>query len=511
MMNSQNFSRPFTSVFEPVTPIFKVNGLVGSAASGLNANTPVGWTLGGASVIQWVNNGVQKYWKLTPDGSGSVPRYVTTPSQSYNLNMGANGGLTYVIVARMNSTASTSITGGMFGPGSGMPGLLQLTPYWNSCSMCYSTYTNGSFQQSITVNKNKFMVFTLVYNNSPASATYYMDGRANTSIMNPGYGPFTDIVTTTGSFFTFRAPSGTVASDTDVMYAAFYDRPLTPNQVKSIYNSIAPVLEIGTIAPLYINPFVFSAIVPPSAPKIEFNALNYTQGNGQSYAAGATGWNSNGVQNIYWSVDSNGRRFINFNQNYATLTKSFTNAVNMTTNGGYSFACVLRINSVSGGGWLNLMNTPFGNLYYNIFYQDNGGSFPVFITKFMTAYSVPAGQSPFDCVSADVNVLGNQIGKCILVHYVCSGTTGTAYINGVQVGQKTGMVALGAGGNFASFSYNASLGINHTNLDAGAVVNSSVDYMYAGFWDRAISGAEILAMYNSVSMYLDSGQNLVSI
>ena len=100
MLSSFNsFTRRFTSVFEPVTPVCSLNALAIDAASGSSV-VPVEWSLFSGS-IPFVNDGIRKYFRFPLSATASAFRFNIANRQ---INYATNGGMTHIVVVRLNST-----------------------------------------------------------------------------------------------------------------------------------------------------------------------------------------------------------------------------------------------------------------------------------------------------------------------------------------------------------------------------------------------------------------------
>lgn len=493
MLAQQNFSRAFTTVFEPFTPIRSINALAMTEQSGENVPPP-GWSVSTGSV-PFINNGVQKYWKLRTDTSGLVHR-MSSPVGSYTANFGTNGGMTYVVVARMNSTSATSINGSLFG-GTAVGGI---TPYYGSSAMVYAINQEGAFPQSQTVNKNKFMVFTYVFTNQGQLNTYYVDGFQGVSRTTTLTARVNTVSSATAQF-NLRVPSATVASDTDVMYACLYDRPLTPSQVRRIFNSFAPVLEHGTISPVFAPPATqFTSIAQPAGALFVFNAYLYSATNGQSYAPGSSGWIANNVATPTFGVDALDRRFVNIGTNFSRLEKSFTVNSAMSTNGGYSFVMMMRINSRTPTGQSPLFSVGLAELFLNLKYTQifQGSLLELTNMYHLASYSPLGGQIPTDSVSTTTDNV--PLSKFFLLCITQSGTTSRLFINNQVFATRLSGITPVSGMDRTGYTTVAHLGLNHT--DAVNPVNN-VDISYASFFDRPLNTTELNNLFNSVSMIVD--------
>jgi hypothetical protein len=425
------------------------------------------------------------------------------------INYGDGNGATYILVVRLNATnlpmgsiMTTSLIAHVPNPGS-ITGLmpiqaingdtvLPLGPAGNTKAVCPHRTT--------TIGKNRFIFVAHTLTNGATTPTVvtYLDGK-RIGVTTSGFTNLTNITTASTAYTSCRNGStgGGGTLDHDLMYYAHYSRPLSDNDIKRVFNSIAPVME--TAAPLYTTVTPFTSISVPSAPLFEFNAYGYTQTNGQSYVAGTSGWNSNGVQSLNWAVDGIGRRYLNFNMNNATLTKSYTVSSSMFTNQGYSFVLLVRLNQFTNGGVDTLFSTALANFYLNYEYIliTNQLAVPSFL--YLTASSTLGGQQEFVDM-ASLGATSFQTNKFMLLTYVVSGSVASIYINNVRMTFKT-VTPVGSGGNQASFATSATIGLQHQNIFGP--VTDNVDVSYMSFYDRPLSTTEMTTLYNSVAMLLD--------
>ena len=494
MLSSFNsFSRKFTSVYEPVTPICVLNPQ--TVSSGL----PTGWTLNSGGV-NFVNEGTRKYYKFPMNqGQGVIDR-VQFNIPNVVMNYGTNGGYTHILAVRLNSTNNPLISQGTV-PAlvvqSGVPGFAGISTV-NSGATCLLVGANGSScpNVSTTLGKNKFFFIAHSLDNSTGQLYSYFEGKL---YYVSAYTPAQNGTTSSGAYISVKTAWNLGASygvDCDVLYFAHYDRPLSQNDIKKVFNSIAPLLEIGTESPLFTTATSFSALNVPSTPLFEFNAFNYTQTNGQSYLAGTTGWNANAVQNLYWGVDTIGRRYINFNQNFASITKNYTVNSAMYTNQGYTVAMILRVNNFTNGGKNALFTTGLTTFYLNDEYI-TGTTLVTDNFNYLCAVSSIGGQT--DTNTAYLAPTSFSLNKFMLVCYVMSGSTASVYINNKRMSQKT--VPTLTGGDTTGLATSATLGLSHNNV-FGTPTNS-VDFMYASFYDRALTTTEMTSLFNSCNMLLD--------
>ena len=394
-----SFTRRFTSVFEPVTPVCSLNALAINSASAGSGVIPPGWTLFSGSIIPFVNDGIRKYFRYPISTTLAAFRTLLANRQ---INYATNGGMTHIMVVRMNASsnpATQTVSGAMILPTFSVCPPVNALVNGGTCVL-----GTGNAPQcpsgAITFGKNRFIFIAHTLTNGATSPTVvtYLDG-IRFGVTTSGYTNMTNVTTgATDSIGSRNIPNVTgtgVALDYDLMYFAHYDRPLSDNDIKRVFNSIAPVME--TAAPLYTTVTPFTSISVPSAPLFEFNAYGYTQTNGQSYVAGTSGWVGNGVQSLNWSVDGVGRRYLNFNTNNATLTKSYTVSSSMFTNQGYSFVLLVRLNQFTNGGQNALFSTALAKFYLNYEYSSSSsGQFVVPTFLYLTASSTLGGQQNAD-------------------------------------------------------------------------------------------------------------------
>ena len=497
-----SFTRRFTSVFEPVTPVCSLNALAISSPSGPSV-VPSGWTLF-SGTVSFINDGIRKYFRFPSDVVENVLRF---NQPNVMINYGDGNGATYILVVRLNATnvpigtiMTSSLIAHVPNPGS-ITGLmpiqaingdavLPLGPAGNTKAVCPHRTT--------TIGKNRFIFVAHTLTNGATTPTVvtYLDGK-RIGVTTSGFTNLTNITTASTAYTSCRNgfTGGGATLDHDLMYYAHYSRPLSDNDIKRVFNSIAPVME--TAAPLYTTVTPFTSISVPSAPLFEFNAFGYTQTNGQSYVAGTSGWVGNGVQSLNWSVDGVGRRYLNFNTNNATLTKSYTVSSSMFTNQGYSFVLLVRLNQFTNGGQNALFSTALAKFYLNYEYSSSSsGQFVVPTFLYLTASSTLGGQQNADM--ADTSSF--QTNKFMLLSYVVSGSVASIYINNVRMTFKT-VTPVGSGGNQASFATTATIGLQHQGV-LGPVTNN-IDVSYMSFHDRPLNTTEMTTLYNSVAMLLD--------
>ena len=294
--------------------------------------------------------------------------------------------------------------------------------------------------------------------------------------------------------FTIRNPIRAF-SNFDVIYHATYDIALTPNQVKLIHNSVAPLLDLGAPGPALAYGSTFSAFTVPSGPIVQFNANDYTLNNGAVW--GASGWAATRTQQINMSVDGGGRKFLSFYKNGASISKNFTVNTLMDTNKGSTIAVLMRINSSSSEPVTNIPIVNVSGL--NTFYLTY--PYPLGSSSKLLAYDTNAfsPQRPDQCYSPPIDTFNSYLGRFCLFVYTWSNTTTSLYVNNVQVGQASLGTGVYTYGDQASFITAFQIGI----LNATVIGDNSVDVSYVGFWDRAITQTEMTNLYNSCSMLTD--------
>jgi hypothetical protein len=494
-----SFSRIFTAVYEPVTPICVLNPQ--TVSSGL----PAGWALS-TGAVNFANEGTRKYCRFPMTPGATVADRIQYSIPSTPINYGTNGGMTYILVVRMNSTNALygspgNIPVSMVSP-QGISGMQNITPSYNGGACVFGAPANGYVYPSptIMIGKNKFHFIAHTVNNSTSQIVNYFEGKRYGALSTTN---LTNITSTATAFFTIKTTWGfglTTGIDYDMLYFAHYDRPLSENDIKRVYNSIAPLMG-NTVSPLFTTATPFSSLNRPSSPLFEFNAFNYTQTNGQSYAAGTSGWVANTVQNLYWGVDGLGRRYLNFNQNFAGISKDYTVNSSMYTNQGYTVAMILRVNSFTNGGQNCLFSSGLANFYLNNQYTASsaGGALVSDNFNYLCAVSSIGGQT--DANTVYLAPTSFSLNKFMLVCYVVSGSTASVYINNVRMSQRT--IPTLTGGNATGLATSATLGLSHNNAGLGVVPLDSVDFMYASFYDRALTTTEMTTLFNSCSMLLD--------
>lgn len=252
MSSFNSFSRKFTSVYEPVTPLCSLNPQ--TVSSGL----PSGWTLSTGN-INFTNDGIRKYYRfpMTP-GMTVLDRFVYNYPNTA-INYGTNGGMTVILAVRINSTNHPLLLQGNLNVTQlmiGAPASANWTSVFGAyngraCFLGGATNPSTSPNGNLMVGKNKFHFIAHVITNSTSQLTTYFEGNRF------GSGSITNVnnVTTsaTGAFSarTCWGFGGTYGIDYDLMYYAHYDRPLSDNDIKRVFNSISPLMEIGTVSPLF--------------------------------------------------------------------------------------------------------------------------------------------------------------------------------------------------------------------------------------------------------------------
>ena len=220
--------------------------------------------------------------------------------------------------------------------------------------------------------------------------------------------------------------------------------------MRGIYNSIAPLLDVGPSAPLYSITSAFSSLVLPASPIIAFNAYDYTTlTNGASWVNGGS-WFASPVQPLKFYIDTSGRKYINFSSPGAQLTKVYTITTNMWGNSGLSFAFLMRINSLGpNDSPNNLFNT--GVCTYEL--TKNLGA----TTKYLYGFTSAGGETSSTGYGVPIATLNTYIGSFMLVVQTQSGSTTSTYLNASLVGQQTG-TSINTGGNVSGLITSCNIG-----------------------------------------------------
>lgn len=471
-----SFTPQFSSVYEPVTPICSLNTML------ISSGLPTGWVLQ-SGTVNFATDGIRKYMNYPAGGVGFL-----TTSATKTYYTGTNSGASSVFVIRFNNLgpiSSIALSGKV-----SSSTLDPLTTYlfFNS----YVMSQGGSFKgipPSILSGRNQFVC--VVYTWNKTSGSCYLNG------VNIGTNTITAQTSKTfvdgASKFTVKNALSTTTANFDVIYYGAYDVELSQNQVSRIYNSVAPLLDLGAPAPQITFSSTFTSFTAPTSPIVQFSVYDYALTNGATFSS----WNNSGVQPMNMSVDGQGRKFLSFYTVGSSITKNFTVNTQLYTNQASTVAMVMRINQSSNelSNPLALFNLSGINTFYLSYPYPFGSCSKLF------GFDATDGQTAGDAYAPPVNTVSNYIGRFALFVYIWNGTYSALYINNVFIGQAHLGSGFNSSGDKTSFLTSCQIGLINQNL-MGA---NSVDITYAGFWDRAINASEMNTLYTSCNMLLDLG------
>jgi hypothetical protein len=452
---------------------------------------PTGWTKIGT--IPFVSDGIRNYYQFGP----------TTTTQTFQssgvgqvLKYGSRNGATHIICVRITKADTlTPATPQTFSCPSGSGAIMTLL-YNNLFGLWQSQTQNFPPPLSYAFGRNAFVFYALVMPNTPKGILCYLNDKyySKGTVSPPG---MVDATLASGNY-TFKNPDLTGGTAFDLLYFAHYDRPLVPNQISRIYNSIAPLLDVGPIAPIYTSPSSFTSLNIPGTPILQWNAFSFGLTNGASYN-GAGGWGDNGIQQMNMVVDSAGRNYLSFTNAGETLVSSYTISPKMFTNGGMTFAFLMSVNSLANERMSPVKILSIGAVadFYLSYVFPSGLSQAYSLLVGLDEYD---GQLPGDCSSCPQSALTSYLGQYKLYIYNWNTTFSTLYVNNQIVVSGNHGNGLSSGADKTSLNTSVQFGFLN---QAGITGNSSFDLSYFGFWDRSLTSTEMNALYASCSMLLE--------
>lgn len=481
-----NVSPQFNSIFEPYTPIRKINAMTSSSSP------PATWAKNGN--ITLMTDGVRKWFNFPP--TTGVQNFSCT-GVGQTVQYGTNGGATHIICVRMNSFPQYPSNPQSFtcpsGGGNGPP--FTLTSNY-TFGLYTPSYPNVGVPTTFVSGRNVFVFYALVMPLTQGNSNY-LNGNYYTKGAFTPLG-LTDATISLGNYI-FKNSDQSGQMSFDLLYFAHYDRPLGTNQIKQIYNSITPLLDYGIQAPIYINPNPFVSLNVPATPVVHWNPFIYGFTNGASYNNNGS-WMSNYYKSINVTVDSIGRNFVSFNDTGTIFSKTVTISPKLFTNGGMTFAFLMRVNTLANELFSPvkiLSISGVADFYFSYVYPVGNGTLT---NPLLIGLDENDGQGPADCYNCPKSAFNSYLGQFKLYVYTWSGTFSTLYVNNQIVGSAHLGNGLNSGADKTSFTTDVQFGLIY---QSGLLGSTSYDVAYWGFWDRSLNNTEMTSLYSSCSMLLD--------